>query len=139
MTIEQALWQYVTESAAMSALIGTRFYPVILPDVPTYPAGTYERISTPRVWKLDGPSGLAYPRFQINWWIDDQIPGASGYAAVSALAETARKVLDGYTGLMGTVRVLGVQLINERDDYEPKIHVRRRSQDYVIWHPEDLS
>ena len=66
MPIEPALRAYVLADPAVSALIGTRWYPVVLPQSTAFPAVTYQRITTTRVGSHHGPSGLAAARFQID-------------------------------------------------------------------------
>jgi hypothetical protein len=123
-------------SADTNSLVAGRVYPLMLPQTCTFPAITYQRISSPRVHSHQGASGLAYPRFQINVY-------ASTFASVKAILKLIRIGLDGYKGTIGTspntVKV-GCSLIeNELDDYDPQSQLYYSSQDYIIWHDEALS
>ncbi len=79
---------------------------------------------------LDGPSGLAHPRIQIDVWADT-------YAAVKAAATQVRLALDGYAGTVDGVVIKAVILNGDGDRYEdhPKRH--RVSMDFTIWHQEE--
>ncbi len=129
MIIEEALRTYVIGVTAVSALIGSRFYPLRIPENPTYPAVTYQRISGPRIRSHTGPSNLAYPRFQLDCY------GAT-YLSAKASATALRVALDGYKGLMGTVAVGSVLLMDDRDDYDPATRIWRVSLDFIIGHQE---
>ena len=133
--IEADLYAFITEHPRLSA-IGSRFYPLVLPQNVIYPAGRYQRISTPRISSHGGPSRLAGPRYQIDWWSVDA-SGVSGFRTVSDVAEQCRKALDGFSGLMGTTRVGYVELIDERDFFEDDPLVFRVSQDFLVFHTED--
>ena len=134
MTVDQGFYTYVTAQSAITDLISTRLYPVLLPQNATLPAATYRRVDSPRIHSHDGASGLASPRFQVDIWVDAKAPDDQ-YAALLAIGDAFRQTLDGYSGLMGTVTT-DVQLVDERDMYEPDPHYWRRSQDYIIWHDE---
>ena len=134
--IESDLYQFVTEHPRLVNQIGPRFYPLVLPQNVTYPAGRYQRITTPRLESHSGPSDLAAPRFQIDWW-SPAAAGVSGFRTVSDLADACRKALDGFSGLMGTTKVYRVAIEDERDLMEDDPVLFRVSQDFVIWHRED--
>ena len=133
--IEAALYQFLTEHPRLSALIGARLYPLVLPQNVVYPAGRYQRISTTRVRSHGGPSLLASPRIQVDWWAADA-PGVSGFRRVSDVAEACRLALDGFSGLMGTTHVDAATLVMERDLFEDDPLVFRVSQDFEIVHDE---
>jgi hypothetical protein len=127
--IEKGLHTFLTGTAAISALVSARVYPVWLPQSPTLPCLTYQRISGSRVRSLTGPSSLAHPRIQIDCW-------AATYDGAKTLAEAVRVALDGYSGLMGTVEVFGVIVHGDRDLYDPEVKISRVSMDITIWHIE---
>lgn len=129
MIIEEGLSAYVTAVTAVQALIVARFYPLRLPENPTYPAATYQRISGPRVHSQTGPSQLAYPRFQLDCY-------ASTYLGAKAVAGALRVALDGYKGLMGTVAVGSVLFMDDRDFYDPATRIWRVSMDIIVGHTE---
>jgi len=131
MSIETGI---VATLAAAATTAASRIHPKVLPQGVTLPAITYQRLSTPRVNSHDGPSGLAFPRFQINTW-------AETYAAAKTLADEIRAALDGTTGVWDSVVVQRCELEDEGDLQPVAIEgvSRRRHgirQDYVIAHQE---
>lgn len=124
MFIEEGLTTYLC-----SGLGHTRIYPLRLPENPSYPSVTYTRITTERIQSHDGPSGLAYPRFQIDSY-------STTYSGAKHSANQVRALLDGYKGSMGTVAVSSCLSQNDRDFYDSITRVWRVSTDYIIGHAE---
>ena len=127
--IESALYSILTADSTVSGLISTRVYPIKLPQSPTFPAVTYQRVSTPRVRSTTGPSGLAHPSIQIDCW-------AETYTGVKSLAEAAREAVDGYSGTVGGVAIAGIIVASENDFFEPEVEIYRVTMDITIWHEE---
>lgn len=127
--IQQALFTILSAHPGLSALVGSRIYPLILPQNPAYPALTYQRVSGPREQSHDGPSGLARPRFQVSCWHPD-------FDQAKAAAEQVRLALAGYRGIVGGLEIEGIQVENELDLYDPDAKVYRVILDFVIWHQE---
>ena len=133
---------FLLADGTISGLVGTRIFPLKLPQAPTFPAITYQMISGGRSHTYGGAVGLASPRFQFDCW------GAT-YLQAEALAEALRIRLDGFSGAMGaspSTVVQGVFFQDERDLYEDGADlgtgsgagVYRRSIDYFISHEEDI-
>ena len=66
MAIEDGLVALLSADSGVSALVGNRIHPLVLPRKPTYPALVYQRVSGERVRSLSGPSGRVRPRVQID-------------------------------------------------------------------------
>lgn len=119
---------YLIGGSAVSTLVGTRVYPVKLPQNPTYPAVTYEQVSGVRDYTLCGPNGLAWPRVTISSW-------ALSYSGARALADAVRQRISGFHGEWGSsppTQIGSVHLDNELDLYEDEAEVYRVAQDYII-------
>jgi len=130
--IEAAIFSRLTNDAAVSALISSRVYPLILPQNSILPAVTYTRVSGERVRSLSGPSGLALPRFQIDSW-------AESFSVVKDLAGKIRKSLDGFRGNVSGVEIKGMSIESDSDLFETingKDFYRVRA-DYFISHVEN--
>ena len=128
--MEAAVRAILIADETVLGLVSSRIYPMKLPQGPTMPAITYSRISGPRIETMAGPSGMAFPRVQVDSW-------ASTYAGVKALADAVRKALDGYRGTIVSIRVGGIIMDGELDLYEPGVEEYRVTQDYIVWHDED--
>lgn len=136
MRIEEALRAHLVADAGVAAIAAQRVYQLTLPQRPTLPAVVFQRIATPRINDMDGPTGLAHPTFQINCH-------ASSMAQASNLADAVRRALDGFAGIMGGVGGVVVQAVHvdgERNGWEdgaelsgvPTVEI-----DVEIWHAED--
>jgi len=130
--IDVALYTVLTSDAAVSALVGTRVYPNIVPQNKAMPAITYQQISGLRNYTMDGPVGLVEARFQINCW-------STTYVQSRVLARLVRKALDNYS----TTPIEITYLENEGDmpEVESGKDVLRRygkRLDFTVWFKETI-
>jgi len=144
MLLETALLKFLSQSVAVGALVGSgpdaRIYPVVLPQTPTLPTLTYQRVGSVRDRAMRGPTGTSFARVQFDAWAPATDAGG-GYAAAKGLADAVRRAVDGYAGAMGdaTVGTLFVQLVeveNDRDGYEPAVKLFRAGFDMAVWWTE---
>lgn len=127
--IEEAIHTKLTTDADISGLISGRVYPLKLPQKPTLPAVTYQRISGVRNYFMDGVATLAQPRFQVDSW-------AATYSAAKDLAGKVRAALSGLTETVDTIKIYGVFLDSDNDLYDDDLEVYRVQADYFIHHKE---
>ena len=120
MNIQETIYEHLTTNAGVVALVAARVYPVRMPQEPTLPCITYQRISGPVEYSRDGP-GLTESRFQISCW-------AETYAGAIALAAAVRSAI----GIFPEVSFLE----NQPDMYEPETSVYHIPVDVMIWHEE---
>lgn len=121
----------------VSAIIGTRAYPLVLPQAPTLPAVRYQRISTVRATYRQLSTGRAIyakPRFQVDCF-------ATTPAGAKALADAVRGVLDGYAGEVAAVIIGSVALEDEAAEMETDVGlggapIYRQRLDFLIGHAE---
>jgi hypothetical protein len=119
---ESSLRTYLIAQPAISALIGTRFYPMYLPQGGTLPAITYQAITGSEGNTYEGASGLAQARIQFDLW-------ATTKAQTLALAKALRDALATVTaGWMGAER------INDMDAPEPEVSIWHRIVEYRFWY-----
>lgn len=117
--------------ATVAGLIGTRVYPVTIPQNPVFPVITYQRISRLDVASQDGPSALARGRIQVDVW-------AKTYDQAAAVGAAVRRRLNGYRGpVEGQEDVQGIRLETNRDEYDPEALLFRHSADFYVWHEEN--
>lgn len=113
MTIEEALYYHLVNTAGVSALISTRLYPNVIPEDVAQPAATYQRISSMPILDHGGPSGMETARIQITC-------RATTYAVAKSVAKAVKTALDGFSGTMGGVGGVTVEyshVENEQDGY----------------------
>jgi Protein of unknown function (DUF3168) len=126
--MEAAIRSLLLADSAVTTLVGTRICPLVLPQKPTLPAITYQRISGQTQYTHDGPA-LARPRVQIDCW-------ASDYDTAKSLAAAAAAVLSGFKGISSGVEIEGVFSAGCREFYEAETRpapLYRVSSDYFIW------
>jgi len=126
--IEAAIRSILIADDTVKALT-TRVYPVALPQSPQYPLILYTKITGMRDHHLQGPSGHAHPRFQIEAW-------AKTYTEAKTLADAIREALDGYSGTAAGTKIGSCLIESEQDIYESEIEVYRVTSDWFIWHEE---
>ncbi len=120
--MEIAVRAHLVADPTVSALVGTRVYPLVLPQGVAYPAIRYQRIDTPRTYSKAGYEGDSRPRLQIDCW-------ATGYMDAKRLAEAVRAAMERYPHAVCE---------DEQDGYEPEPAppVYRRMLEFRIWHEE---
>ena len=127
--LEQALFSRLDGFAGLTSLVVSRIYPLVLPQNPTLPAVTYQRIDGIREDGIAGSHGLAHPRIQIDSW-------GSTYTSAKDVATQVRTALYRQTWTEDTVAVLDAFIEDDRDFYEDDVKIFRVSQDFLIWHRE---
>ena len=136
--LEEGLRSYLTGAACpnLTALIGTRTYPMKIPQGAILPCLVYQRISTPRIMTHDdaGATGtLAYPRFQFDAW-------AATQKVAKAITDQVRAYLNGKTGEIGTapnnITIRAALVDGEVPTYDPETKLYRSRSDYIIWQQE---
>lgn len=137
MSIETAFYSYLSNRAAITALVGTRIYPLLAPDTPTYPHITYTVFGEGHDHDMDGATGLTDLTMQVDVW-------AKTITSRRNVAEALRNALDGFTGNMGTEN-LNIRNCTLEDrshffdkDDEGGGTFYRTSMDFSIWHVETV-
>lgn len=127
--IEDALYSKLSGDSSISSIVGTRIYPVKMPDDPTFPVITYQRISSIREPTMSGRSEYCDCIFQIDSW-------SLSYDTTKQLAESIFLLLEGFKGVVSSVDIQAILTQNEIDLYEDDVKVFRRSQTYRIVYSE---
>jgi hypothetical protein len=118
--LESAIHQILTAS-----LPETRVYPVILPDDPTLPAISYQRISTTRQYSTTGPVALNRVRVQFDCW-------ARSYPEVKQLQVALLAALENRSAYAGTA-IDSVSLITSADGFEQSARLYRVTSDFYFY------
>lgn len=114
-----------------------RIFPNVLPQGITLPSIVANQITETDDYHMQGPSGLAMARIQIDCWalVDDD---------AIALANNVHDCLSGFKGTVsyGTnspidqVVIRGIFVSTGRDDYDDIAKLFARRRDYLVWHAE---
>lgn len=137
MTIERALYSYLTSDAEVAALIATRLYPETAPTERLYafPYITYTQPARQNVYAMNGFTGLSRASFTLDVWTDSQ-PSREAVArvveaAVHAWAPDARE----------GVAIRRATVEQQADDYVPPTDgsergTYQRAMDVDVWFKE---
>ena len=138
MTIESALFSYLSTKAEVTAAVGTRILREIAPEGAIYPFMTYTVVGDVPEHHMGGASGLTNVTMQIDVW-------AETFGEAVSLSEVIRNVLDGFTGDMGSenlsIRTCHLEnkiSLPEADLEGAQSPVFRKSLDFLIWHVESV-
>lgn len=112
--IRSSLRTYLAAQSGISNIVGTRIYPVALPQKATRPALTYSRVTGGHYHNLTSATGAAIPTFEIDCWADS-------YEGADVLAEAVRQEMQGLRGTWGSDAVKSVVLDDEEDSYSDPI------------------
>ncbi|HEX7119397.1 MAG TPA: DUF3168 domain-containing protein [Longimicrobiales bacterium] len=104
---------------------GSRIFPLVLPQDATFPAVTYQQISSVRTHAMGQDGAIIRVRVQINSW-------GRSYAEARTLAGEVETQLSRFKGTVGGTRVLDVLLDNEIETYESETQARRVIQDFTF-------
>jgi hypothetical protein len=133
--VEEALFSYLSTYAGLAALVGTRIYPILLPQNPTLPAVTYQMISGIDDHCISEDPDNTEARFQFTAW------GTSA-ASARAVAKQIKKAFKNFTGLMGGADgvQIGHALQTGRYDRTDKMPdgtvIYSRIEDYMIMYDD---
>ncbi len=125
MSIEAALYSKLTGDAGVAALVGSRVYPMHMPQAGTLPALVYERITTVRSYAHDGQQSPTLVRMQV-----DSIAGT--LAAAEPCAAAVLACLSGFVGTVGGVDIRSCFAENQVNLPDEETGLVRVVQDYLI-------
>lgn len=135
--VELAVKALLVSDLGVSALIADRIYPYVLPENVSFPAVTYQLVSSVPAETTDGP-GLETARIQIDAWsprradavalliaIDAALsprlsPGQVGFARLASLPDGSQVLVQG--AIPGALRAV----------YEPDTKLYRRGRDFLV-------
>lgn len=135
--VRAALRHYLLADGGIAGIVGTRVFPIKLPQGEIRPSIVYTRISDAGDHHMGGASGLGRPRIQVDSW-------AQTYDVAAALADSVKERIDGFRGSIqwdenspgNSVPVQGVFFEGSRDLYDETAKLHRVSQDYFIAYEE---
>lgn len=132
MSVESDIKLALSSSAVLTSALAGRIYPIKLPQQTTFPALTWQRLSTVRTTYLGsvtldkGYTGIARARFSFITWGDV-------YADVVTVADAVRSVLM-RLALVGPIGENTVE--QEFDQIDPESGLYQRYMDIMIWFKE---
>lgn len=127
--LEAAIYSILSADLDIITLIGTRIYPLILPQDAILPAITYARVSTERESAFVTDPGLSTARIQVDIWATSALNGM-------AISEKVRVALHRYRGTITSVTIEESHIDNEILMYEPETEIYHIVLDFSILHQE---
>lgn len=121
--IEIDIFSYLRNDPTVAALVGSRIYPLLLPQDYDLPAITYTKISGSRINAKTGQTGLANPRFQFSCW-------GKTYLEAKKVADAVRIAMNQFKG--------DAYMQDEQDFYEPDTGLYHVPVDFIVWHTENI-
>lgn len=132
MKVGQYIYAKLSATTAVSNLVGSRIYPVFLPQSATYPAIVYRVSNEPneRAMKTQAPD---HDRATVtfNFWADAS-QGANAYAALDNIDSAVRAALDYVEAVAGGVTVEHCHYDNSVDDFDAEAMLLLRSATYTF-------
>ena len=126
--VEYAIKARLEAVSGVTDLVAARIYPAVLPQNPTLPAITFQRIDGPRLSAMTNDV-WAEPRIQINSY-------AAKYTGAKALAQQVRIALQRWSGTSAGVVIHDIFIENDRDNYDDEVEAWRVIADYLVQHDE---
>lgn len=130
MSAEAAIYALLTAAAPVTALVGTRIYPGVLPNGQALPAIVVEQISAVRLGRLDA-FAATHPtrsRIQVNLLSRD-------YPTLKALRTAVTAALQFQRGSIGGSSVISVLPDNEGPDtFDAGMEVFHQPIDFMVTH-----
>lgn len=132
MSIEAVLRSLMVGDATLSALVGTRVYPAVLPQGVAYPAIRYSQVSGGDDYDMDGPDDLKRKSYQFSCV-------ALKRSDTILVADKLQTLLSGYSGVSDGISISAVFLQNEIDgeDTQPGNNEQTRylkHLDFEVWY-----
>ena len=131
--LESALFTYLSADPGVSALVGTRIYPVRLPEGTVLPAIAWQRISATRLYTHDSfedTRAFVNARVQFSCWSNVPIEAIQ-------VGEAVLLALSGYNGDMAGVLIGQSSADLELDDYQSDVKLYRRLVDFMISYEDE--
>lgn len=148
MNPEEAVAQRILTLPAVTAIVGTRVWLVMLPQSPVTPCVRVQQIS-----QLDeglhqrGAGGVGWARVQVDA-VAEVTDGGNGYVTTRTLTEAIHgdgrgdgaTGLLGWRGVIGPLTILGIfSILDPVADYTPdELRQIRMRRDYQVWFTQDL-
>lgn len=124
--VDDALRTLVLADAGMSALIGERMYPDVLPQGATFPAIRFFEVSLTPLYQHDGDANLDTSRYQFDCY-------AANRPAAKDVAMVLRTILGGLKKVYRDgVNFQAGFLVNSLSGYDDALNAWRVTQDYQL-------
>jgi hypothetical protein len=87
-----AVYGLLTQAAGLTALVGSRIYPDLMPDSPTYPSVTYQRLSGSSERGSTSDPPLKSATYQVSAWSRSRSEALAVAAQIRVAMDRKRKL-----------------------------------------------
>lgn len=127
--VENAVRKILIDNVNLAAEISTRAYPDVLPQNPTFPAITIQKVDGDPIDNIQGNYGLERAVFQIDVWSETSVERGE-------VSELLRQAIAGYTGTVLDVKIQGIRIESTFNRYEVEVKNYRKIHRVIVWHRE---
>lgn len=128
--IERTLVEHLRGVSALTALVGQKIYPGIIPQGTALPAITFMPIGGGPTHSMTGSSGYEMREYRFTVYTDKK-----EVDTMLQITDALQTAIDGYRGSMGTTYVTVIQRImlkDIRDFFEPDSEAHQRVLEFDI-------
>jgi hypothetical protein len=130
---DAVLFDRLNDDVALTALVGSRVYPGLVPMGESLPAIAYTPISRPRTVAFGADTGPEQPRFQIDVIDADTELGGSGYDGAREVRAHVVRLLNRWQDTPAGVLVADSHLIDDAYTYDQKSKRHRWRLDFQVF------
>ncbi len=127
MSIDDALYTRLSGYSALTALVSTRIYPILLPQDCDLPAVAYQKISEISEHAMGIDSTVLQKRFQVSAF-------AEKYSMAKDVAAQIRAALSRYRATVGGVIIQDILFEGEIVLHEPDTDIYHIPLDFIVYH-----
>jgi hypothetical protein len=128
MAVNNHIYYVLSGTAGLTALVGTRIYPIVAPESPVYPLVTFAEIAHDKVKTSGGTSGnMNEALYQFSCWADT-------YASARAVANQVITALEDYSGTYDSTTIQFSYYDSENEMFEPTTKKFNIPIDFTIWY-----
>lgn len=135
-----AIRAYLLADQDISNVVGTRIFPIQLPQGVIQPSIVYHVIDETEAYHYQGPIGLVAARLQI-----DAVSRSSDQAI--SISTLCKERLGGFAGVLSfgsnspqdSIEVQLIQFLNTQpEDYDNDLALYTKRRDYMVWYRERI-
>ena len=115
-SVGRAIYYILSNNTAVKNLIGTKIYPLVLPELTPLPAIVYERNSDLE-YSLDG-AGISTSAVDITILSEN-------YSNTMAISEAVYTALQWYKGTADTINIINIRLLNVQETYQENAFIQK--------------
>lgn len=129
MKTEEAIYKHLSTDSTITAIVGTRIYPVLAPQDASYPCLVYQRLGSEPVHAMANDATLR----EVTMVFASLAKTYSGVKTLQDVLEDSIKDFSGTLGGAGGVTVQRIMLDGISDGYDFEADAFMTIMDYTIW------